>query len=130
MLAASHGLGEHIQNVPKQNLVYLVRLQVGLAQTFLFGISCVKISLILTILRFVRKKSLRILLYVLIAFVCAIGLSATIHNYLRCRPFRAVWDFSYPRSACESLASREKWLYGFTSMSASIFEARMTYQDV
>src|ERR1700712_5574373 len=89
MLAISHGLGQHVQLVSMDNVSYLLRVQFFMAHSFLWGISFIKISFILTILRFTIIKRLRMLLYGLIAFIALMGSVATFNEYFRCRPLRA-----------------------------------------
>jgi len=45
------------------------------------------------------------------AVVVVTGLFSILTDYLQCRPTRAMWDFSYPRSACVSRETFRDHLY-------------------
>lgn len=64
------------------------------------AMACIKTAIALTYLRVQSTKAWNVFLYSIIGIQVAYGIGNTFFILLECRPLRAAWDLSLPRSSC------------------------------
>jgi hypothetical protein len=60
----------------------------------------IKISIALTLLRFLQDRGWRIFLYAVVAFLGCMALGNELFLLLQCRPLRYAWDLAAPAGSC------------------------------
>jgi hypothetical protein len=67
---------------------------------WVWSVSCTKISVLLMLLRIKQTPMWKRGIAVFITFVVLNGIAITLVQLLQCRPIKANWDISLPRSDC------------------------------
>ena len=94
------GLGRHIETLSPDDAMLNAHVAIVEGELVAYTITFVRISLIFTILRFLNSKPWRTFLYSLIGILLAFAAVSIIMDMLHCRPLRAFWDYSLPRTDC------------------------------
>jgi hypothetical protein len=106
-------MGKHIENVPHGDMTPFLKAFTIAGFFYVWANTFVKLSLSSLILRVVQRNSdsMRIGLWILIAFLWLLAIPSTIWSALECRPLKAVWDYSYPRNRCIPIKVFRNWFY-------------------
>jgi hypothetical protein len=91
-------------------------------QLYVWGMILLKMSIIRTVFRFAASHSLRTFLWVCLMLMPIIGLAISGLELLRCRPYRAVYDFKLlkdGKAKCMDQYDYQKALYACVSSSSS-----------
>jgi hypothetical protein len=67
---------------------------------WVWSVSCTKISVLLMLLRIKQTPVWKRGIAIFITFVVLNGIAITLVQLLQCRPIRANWDITLPRSDC------------------------------
>ncbi|PIA99029.1 hypothetical protein CB0940_03448 [Cercospora beticola] len=86
------GFGKDVWTVPFQNLTPMVKLMLADEIVYVFGLGLVKISLLLTYLRFFSSDRFRHITYVVIVLNALFILSFVIVILTQCRPLSYTWN--------------------------------------
>jgi hypothetical protein len=111
LVGVDHGLGRHVQYVSAADIALVHRTRIGVGVFFVGTSFFLKLSLATTLLKFYEKKGWRFVIYALILFQFGITVVAIFVEFFRCRPLKALWDLSYPRTSCLSEDHYINWLF-------------------
>jgi hypothetical protein len=67
---------------------------------WVWSVSCTKISVLLMLLRIKQSTQWKRGIFAFIGFVLINAIAITIVQLVQCRPIKANWDVTIPRSAC------------------------------
>ena len=116
-LSVLNGMGHNIKDLEMKQINLLACLQLFIAEFYVWTSTFVKLALAVMLYRIrADDKIWRRGLYGMMAFIVALAVASCLWDYLQCRPIRALWDQSYPRSYC-SLRAFRKWIYAASSTS-------------
>lgn len=115
-LSVINGLGHHINTLSPRHISTLARLQLFIAEFYVWTSTFLKLCLAWMIFRIQGNIAIwRRGLIAMMAFVATLAVACCLWDYLQCRPINALWDLSYSRDHC-SLAAYHKWIYTASSM--------------
>jgi hypothetical protein len=100
IIAISYGLGRHVYYLTPNATSAIACLSLFAAEFYVWAVTFVKVSIACMLLRIQHDELWRLGLFGLIGFEFAIAIACCLMYYLRCRPIRALWEFSFPRSRC------------------------------
>lgn len=110
MTAVAHGLGTHSYDLPEWEVSLLARLSLFKSEFYVWGTTSIKLSIAFMLLRIRREsKFWRHGLIALMIFLISFAVTSSVMDYTECHPVRALWDFSYPRSACHPTSFFRNW---------------------
>ena len=95
-----YGLGRHMATLSPDDAMFDSHIGFVEGEFVAYTITFVRISFIFTILRFLDSRLWRFFLYSLIGILFSFSIVSIVLDMLHCRPLRAFWDFSLPRTAC------------------------------
>jgi hypothetical protein len=111
LIAVSYGLGRHIQYLSPHSISAVSCLSLFATEFYTWSVTFVKISIACVFIRIHPDRLWRLGLYGLIGFEFLMALSCCFMDYFRCRPIRALWDFSISRSHCLDNKDFRKFIY-------------------
>ena len=110
MIGAAYGVGTHSYDLPKWELSLNARLSLFREEFYVWSVTGIKLSVAFMLLRIRGDSKLwKRGLIVLIIFLTCLAISCSVFDYTQCHPVRAIWDFSYPPSACRSRPVVKSW---------------------
>jgi hypothetical protein len=110
MISVAYGMGTHSYDLPEWEVSLNARLSLFKAEFYVWSATSVKISVAFMLLRIRGESKLwsRGLIALMIVLI-SLAITSSVIDYTECRPVRALWDFSYPRSACHSPTFFRNW---------------------
>jgi len=69
------------------------------------AMTCIKVSAVLTLLRFLQSRAWRVFLWSVIALQAMMLVGNILYLLLQCRPIRNAWNIAAPKSSCLNLDS-------------------------
>jgi hypothetical protein len=126
MISVAYGMGTHSYDLPEWEVSLNACLSLSTAEFYVWSATSIKISVAFMLLRIRGElkfwsRGLIALMIVLISF----AVTCSVIDFTECHPVRAIWDFSYPRSACRSPTFFRNW-----EMSASGWFSRPLPQSL
>lgn len=110
MIGAAYGVGTHSYDLPKWELSLNARLSLFREEFYVWSVTGIKLSVAFMLLRIRGDSKLwKRGLTILIIFLTCLAISCSVFDYTQCHPVRAIWDFSYPPSACRSRPVVKGW---------------------
>jgi hypothetical protein len=111
-LTVKNGLGRHYQYLSKQHVSMQMIVSLPRGESYSWGTACVKFSLACMLMRIKSESAMwRRGLWAMSIFVLIVSIAASGIDWGQCRPIRALWDFSYPRSRCMPKSKFKIWIY-------------------
>ena len=110
MISAAYGVGTHSYDLSEWELSLNARLSLFREEFYVWSVTGIKLSVAFMLLR-IRGDSVlwRRCLTVLIISLTCLAIACSVFDYTQCHPVRAIWDFSYPPSACRSRPVVKSW---------------------
>lgn len=102
MISVAHGLGTHSYELPEWEVSLNARLSLFKSEFYVWSVTSIKLSVAFMLIRIRGESKLwsRGLIAIMIVLV-SLAITCSVIDYTHCRPVRALWDFSYPRSTCD-----------------------------
>lgn len=110
MISAAYGVGTHSHDLPEWERSLNARLSLFREEFYVWSVTGIKLSVAFMLLRIRGGSKLwkRGLIVLIISMTC-LAIACSVFDYTQCHPVRAIWDFSYPHSACRSRPVVKSW---------------------
>jgi hypothetical protein len=120
LVASTHnGLGRHVQYVRPSEMETILRLNSLVILFWCWAVTCIKISIALTLLRIKPERKWRIGLNCVIAVQVIAAVVNTLLGFLQCRPFWATLAPTFPGATCWSLNAGQIMAYCLSGKQCS-----------
>jgi hypothetical protein len=112
MLAITYGVGHHFYYVSAENGAKLGKISLLGDEMYIYTVTFAKLSIATMLKRFMTDvKAWRYGLNILMVTSVIEAIVSSCISFTQCIPIKAIWDFTYPKSACANRQRSLPWAY-------------------
>jgi len=112
MLAITYGVGHHFYYVSAENGAKLGKISLLGDEMYIYTVTFAKLSIATMLKRFMTDvKAWRYGLNILMVTSVIEAIVSSCISFTQCIPIKAIWDFTYPESACANRQRLLPWAY-------------------